>query len=282
MKKMMITGASGFLGSRIAGYYKESFELLCPTHKELDITEKEQIQHYMEENKPDVLIHCAAISDVVDCEKNLELSYKMNVLSCEYFAKESKKLDIKCILCSSDQVYFGSKIDTPHTEKEELTPFNTYGKQKLEMEQRCLEINLDAVLLRLAWMYDAEKNYESQHGDFISTLKQNLVNQKPLSYPIYDKRSITDIHEVVQNLEKVMLLPGGVYNYGSYNEMSTYDTMRQVFAKCGMTYEIQKNETGFADNHRNLCMNLDKISRYGITFSSTLDGLVRNLLPICS
>ena len=63
MKKLLITDSSGFLGSRLALYYKDKYELLLPTHSELNVSREEAVMAYMEQFQPDIVLHCAALSN---------------------------------------------------------------------------------------------------------------------------------------------------------------------------------------------------------------------------
>lgn len=277
--RIVVTGSTGFLGSRIADYYRDKYEVFTPTHSEMDITDKEAVKRYLEGVKPDIVIHCAAVSDVGTCDKEPERTWKINVNGSENIAEISRITGAKCIMCSSDQVYFGSEVKTPHLENEPLEPHNEYGRQKLVMEEKCLEKNPDSVMLRLSWMYDTERKHAQEHDNFMRKLLEDMRNNNQLSFPVYDKRGITNVRQVVENLEKVFELPGGVYNFGSYNDKNTYETMREVFDKTGC-YDLSflhENTSAFADNHRNISMNVDKIKRMGIIFSGTADGIAEVL-----
>ena len=76
MKKILMTGGSGFLAKRVGDYIAEDpgMIVLLPTHSELDITSKDSCRKWFEDNMPDMVIHLAAISDITECEKNEELS----------------------------------------------------------------------------------------------------------------------------------------------------------------------------------------------------------------
>lgn len=278
MKKMLVTGASGFLGSKVASFYKNKYEILAPSHREMDITEQESVISYFEKNKPDVVIHCAAVADVGTCEQNQDYSRKVNVVGSENIALASKLCSAKCVLCSSDQVYGASAIQEPHREEETVVPNNTYGKEKLHAEQSCLQINENSVHLRLAWMYAADDVQFIHRGDFLRNLKEAVRDSKELALMSNDFRGITDVWEVVKNMEKAMELPGGVYNFGSSNDRSTYDTAVEVFSVLG--YEealLQPKEGTFENGIRNLTMSQEKLNRQGIYFPSTVEALVRNL-----
>lgn len=182
MKKLLITGANGFLGSRIAAYYAQKYEILTPSHKEMDIVDSEQVTSVFKKYTPDIVIHCAAISDVGRCERETEESYRINVLGSVNIAKAAAEIGAKCIICSSDQVYFGSLTEGAHEEDEVLKPCNVYGQHKQEAEKRCLEINPDVCLLRLSWMYDMKTLREGEHSDFFRNLISQLEREEKLYF----------------------------------------------------------------------------------------------------
>ena len=275
MKKILLTGASGFLGSHMLAYYKEKYQLFAPSHSEMDITVWDSILQYFENHKPDVVIHCAAISDTGTCEKNPELSLLVNVTGSEHLAKAASLSGAKCILCSSDQVYCDSAYEHVNSESDTVTPYNVYGKHKLAAESSCLELNADSVHLRLAWMYDSKINMTASRNDFAKQLLRSIREKSDLALPINDKRGIVDVWEIVRNIERTFELPGGVYNFGSPNHKSTYETALSVLdtLHCDASHLKEK----IYDNARNLSMSQEKLASYNIHFSSTEDALIRCL-----
>lgn len=276
MKKLLITGASGFLGGRAVRFYDGTYDIYAPSHSELDITDEKSVYALFDTVKPDFVIHSAAISDVGMCEKEPEMSWKINVDGSRNIAAASARLRSKCLLCSSDQVYFGSGIKEAHKEDEAIHPANIYGQEKKQAEEECLEANPSCVILRLSWMYDTAALHEKEHGDFFRTLISGLHASSTLSYPVHDIRGITDVNEVIQNFGKAWELEGGIYNFGSPNNKNTYETVHAMFTELGWdTDRLEKNEEAFASNPRNISMCPNKLNNNGISFSSTLDALVR-------
>jgi len=170
--KILITGAGGFVGSRLAEYYGKKYDVWTPSHHEFDFTDQEAARAGIAGYQPDVVLHCAAISDVGTCEKNPELSQKVNVEGTVNLAVCCAEAGIKLVYCSSDQVYVRSRYEdesaeeylTPWKEEDGKDPKPLYGKHKLTAEQICQKICPSSVGLRLTWMYGTLNEKETTAG----------------------------------------------------------------------------------------------------------------------
>ena len=279
--KLLITGASGFLGRRAAAYFKDlGFQVLTPSHAQLDIIREDSVLDWFRENKPEAVIHTAAISDTGLCQQKPEWSEKVNVDGCVHLAKACREVGAKLVICSSDQVYSGSALPGPHQEEEPVTPNNVYGNQKLRAEEKCLEVLPETVCLRLSWMYST-KPFPGEKSHFFTRLKETLEDtSKPLTWAVHDRRGITDVDEVVKNLREALNLPGGVYNFGSEDPVSPYETVKNVLEKLDMADALSRltpNEEAFAENPRDISMDLSKLRSFGITFPNTEESLLTAL-----
>lgn len=277
--KLLVTGGSGFLGRRTSAYFASlGYQVLTPSHSTLDITDRDTVRNWFRENQPEAVIHTAAISDTGLCQQKPEWSERINVDGCVNLAQSCREFGAKLVICSSDQVYSGSSLPGPHQEDELLAPNNVYGCQKLRAEQQCLKILPDTVCLRLSWMYSTV-SFPGEHGQFLTTLKTVLADEtKPLTWPIHDRRGLTDVDTVVNNLPAALKLPGGVWNFGAENSASTYDTVKELLTRLGMSSalaRLQPNEAAFANNPRDISMDLTKLKAAGIDFPATLEGLIR-------
>ena len=276
--KLLITGASGFLGRRAAAYFAGlGYEVMTPAHKELDITEETSVRDWFRENRPEAVIHTAAISDTGLCQQKPEWSEKINVDGCVNLAKSCRETGAKLVICSSDQVYFGAAQPGPHRETEEVLQTNVYGRQKYRAEQRCLEIWPDTVCLRLSWMYSTQPQ-PGDHGHFLTTLLDTLRDEtRPITWPVHDRRSITNVDTVIRNLPGALKLPGGAYNFGGENDTDTYSLVRSLLEELDLSQALARmvpNETAFADVPRDMTMDLTKTRMGGLDFPTTRQGLL--------
>ena len=250
---ILVTGASGFVGHKIMQLCKDT--IACPS---LRGASEDTIRRIVEESGADVIIHTAAISDIGACQADPEASYMANVQIPVYLARAAKHAKLICF--SSDQVYSGLDEDGPYSE-ETVKPANIYAAHKIEMEQRALDIAPDAVMLRAEWMYDY---YLKKSNYFMNILRA----EESVSFSSRQFRGFTYVREVAQNMEKVMRLPGGAYNFGSETTKSMYEITTQFLAAIGKDIKVED-----APPRHNLWMNCEKARRLGVSFLSVEDGL---------
>lgn len=250
---MLVTGASGFVGSHIMRHCRDA--VACPS---LQGMTEDDVRRIVKNSGADIIVHTAAIADIGVCQKNPDASYLANVQLPVWLAKAAA--GIKLICFSSDQVYSGMTEDGPYTE-DTVQPNNIYAEHKLEMEQRVLDIDPDAVMLRAEWMY----GYSSHKPNYFL----NVVNASaPLRFSSRQYRGITYVKEVADNMPAVTRLPGGVYNFGSETTASMFDITKDFLAFLGKDVPLED-----APAAHNLWMNCDKAKKRGVIFRSVEDGL---------
>ena len=282
MMKLLVTGGSGFLGRRVVAYFETlGWQVQAPGHRELDITDANDLRAWFRENHPQAVIHTAAVSDTGACQREPEWSEAINVTGTLNLAACCRDYGAKLVICSSDQIYFGSPVPGPHREEDPVAPVNVYGLQKLRAEQGCLELLPETVCLRLSWMY-ARDSAPGERGHFLSALKEALADEsKPLTWPVHDRRGITDAADVVENLPKALKLPGGIWNFGSANGNSTYETVRSVLEAADRQAALARltpNLEAFAQNPRDISMDMTKLEAAGITFPTTGEAILRAII----
>lgn len=280
--RILLTGSSGFLGSRILHYLlKQDHTLSCIPSDMLkgEITGERMfpLVRHMEVFNPDVVIHTAAISSTAYSEQNPAEAYIANVKLPVVMAKLTARNKSKFIFCSSDQVYSACYGTEPNSETtDSLAPINVYGRHKLEAERRLSELCPDTVSLRLSWMYDMPVYRTKSNNNFVLSLMKSAMTGIPLAYSICDFRGLTFARTVAENLPKTFTLPGGVYNFGSENDMNMYDTACGFMTAMGLTNRISELiKSVSAHPPRNLLMDCSKIREHGINIEPTAKGIER-------
>lgn len=281
MKKLLITGSSGFLGSRLALYYKDKYELLLPTHSELNVSREEAVMAYMEQFQPDIVLHCAALGNTWYCEQHSDESHRVNVQGTVKIAKACKHIGAKLVFMSSDQVYNGTPVSGHLKEQDVFQPVNVYGRHKLEAEQRALRNNPMSVALRLTWMYDVPSSPMKLNSNILVNIQKALDEGTTIKAATHEYRGVTNVWEVVRNMEQTLELPGGIYNYGSGNHIDSYTLFLKVAnimgAKEPSTF-ILPDEERFSEQTRNLTMDCSLINNFGIRFNDSVEGIEKALM----
>lgn len=285
--KILITGATGFVGSRFVARWKNEYTLLTPSHAELPIDNAEAVLRYVSEARPDVVLHLAAISNTWHCEQHPEESKQINVMGALQMAQVAKAVDAKFIFFSSDQIYNGNEELGGLPESIAVKPENVYGYDKLEAEHLIAVQDAEAIMLRATWMYDAERENMRTHPNFVVNIANALRTQTPLTFATREYRGITDIREVVEILPHCFKIPGGIYNFGAENTLNTYETAlayaRLLQRKKPDTFTILTPEQliladsdRFPTHIRNISIDMQKLHAVlpkNVCFSTTLKGL---------
>ena len=274
MKKIILTGAGGFVGARIALHMKDRYELVTFSKGMLSKAEPDDIYAFVMAQKPDAIIHTAAIADIGDCEKAPEASYRANVLLTVALCRAAQDLGVKIVCYSSDQVYTGcDPKDGPYREEIPLAPANVYARHKLEAEQRGLAICPDAVMLRATWMYDLPGDGLPIRGNMVCNLLAQAAENRTERFSTTDLRGITYVRQAAELTEKALELPGGAYNFGSPNAHHMYDTAIAALHALGLPEELAQPDD--SRPARCLAMNPEKLRSFGLVFDDTMDGFKR-------
>lgn len=258
--KILVTGVNGFVGRRLMQDIEGA--VAAPS---LRNASEEEVRRVVEESGAGAILHTAAISDIGQCAEDPEGSYKANVLLPVYLTKAAKACGIKMIGFSSDQVYSGLEEEGPYKE-ETVKPGNLYAKEKIEMENRVLDMDPTAVLLRAEWMYD----YVSYKGNYILNLLGQIERGEIPVQSSGQFRGITYVKEVSEAVPALIKAEGGIYNFGSETQ-SSMKVITEEFLKFLGKAPLVKD----APARHNLWMDCSKARSQGIYFSEVLEGLKR-------
>jgi dTDP-4-dehydrorhamnose reductase len=184
-KRLLITGASGFLGGYLCAAAQEEWEVYGTTLSkaiaipnttllQVDLTDHSALQGALEVIQPDAVIHAAALSQPNVCEINPEVSFAINVQASWWIAEACADRGISCIFTSTDQVFDGRHA--PYRETSEVAPVNCYGKHKVLAEVGMRSRHPRTCICRLPLMFGTTPHAPSFLQGFIAQLQQG----KPL------------------------------------------------------------------------------------------------------
>lgn len=273
MKPILVTGSHGFTGARAMSMLDAT--VACPSEL-LRETDEQRIVAYVSEVNPSVIVHAAAISDIGACERDPENSWRANVLLTQALARAARAVGAKLVAFSSDQVYTGCKDEGPYREDTPLpAPANVYARHKLEAERRALDIWPESVMLRATWMYDMPMYTHRNRGNFLVNTLQAAQSGSRIVCAAGQHRGITYVRQVVQLLPLAAQLPGGVYNYGSENELTMPQTAEALLGALGLGDRAQELIEVTQESRHALWMDCGVIRRHGICFDTTREGFER-------
>lgn len=167
---VLITGGSGQIGHEWVAYaHAQGWDVLAPTSAELDLSQLERLESYLESHRPDRVINCAAWTDVDGAESNPEAAFRINRDAVERIARWTGDHGIPLIHYSTDYVFSGEAADqerypSGYPEEAPTAPINIYGESKRAGEVLVLAHDPRALVIRLSWVC-------GQHGsNFLKTM----------------------------------------------------------------------------------------------------------------
>jgi dTDP-4-dehydrorhamnose reductase len=154
--KIAIIGANGRLGAALAREYAHDFEVTSFNHDQLDLGKPDQIRSRLSTIEFDLLINCAALTNVDYCESHREEAFVVNAEAPRLLAEKANEKSAKLVHFSTDYVFDGKKSE-PYTEEDKAVPLSVYGESKLEGERRVLDVSSQHLIVRLSWVFGPDK-----------------------------------------------------------------------------------------------------------------------------
>lgn len=151
---LLITGANGQLGNDCAQVFRDAHSVTRVDIEDLDITRKDQVHGFIEKIRPDVIINCAAFTQVDLCETKKDLAWAVNVTGAENLALAAAHCGALLVHISTDYVFDGKKpFPDAYSETDEPAPLSYYGITKREGELAVIRATDNHLILRTAWLY---------------------------------------------------------------------------------------------------------------------------------
>ena len=238
MKKILVTGANGQLGKCIRDIYdknkKENMYIHFMTKDELDISDKKICDMELNAIMPDIIINCAAYTNVNECEseEGYKKAVKSNIDGVSNIAQwcENNK-NCALIHISTDYVYDGKSgcNCAPYAEFDNICPINNYGKTKREGEKEIEKRNINSIIIRTSWLY-------SEYGkNFFNTIVSKIKNNIPSTVVCDQIGTPTNAHDLadfifylIENNFLIHNDTSNVVNFSNDGACSWYDFAYEI------------------------------------------------------
>ena len=234
MKNVLVTGANGQLGNemrRLGSISPNNY--IFTDVAELDITDKAAVAQFVATNSVDVIVNCAAYTNVDKAEDDQATAELINATAVANLAEAVKAVDGTLIHVSTDYV-FGTDGNTPRTEDMPTAPLGVYGVTKLHGEQAIAASGCKALIFRTAWLYSEFGN------NFLKTMLR-LTAERPALNVVFDQVGTPtyagDLAVLIFSIIEYGTYEGneGIYHFSNEGVCSWYDFATEIAAAAGHT-----------------------------------------------
>lgn len=231
--KVLITGSNGMLGQDLCPILeKEGYEVIKTTSKSLDITDFAMCESVIGEVLPDVVIHCAAYTNVDKAEDDFETARQVNAIGTENLAKVCAERDITLVYVSTDYVFDGNgKI--PYTPQSKTNPINAYGLTKLQGEQAVQSLCQKFFIARTSWLYGIHgKNFVETMISLAKKPELKVVDDQ-IGCPTWTVDLANGIVKLLRGAEY------GIYHICGSGNTTWYGFAKEIFEQCGLQVNLK-------------------------------------------
>lgn len=241
MIDILITGANGQLGHALRQEIEKDPEInpIYTDYEDLDITNVEDIDHFLKKHHVDIVVNCAAYTAVDRAESDNIRAAAINTAAVGNLGQAAAKHGFKVIHISTDYVFSGENF-RPYEENDEPYPHSIYGRTKLEGEGLLSSFCKDAIIIRTAWLYSEFGN------NFVKTMLR-LANEKDqlnvvcdqIGSPTYAGDLAAAIHSVITSSK----WQPGIYHFTNEGVASWYDFAKAIFEISGKDMKVNPIRT---------------------------------------
>ena len=232
---ILVTGANGQLGNEMRIVAKNSADNYIFTDvAELDITNAAAVEKIVKDNDVNVIVNCAAYTNVDKAEDDREFAEILNAKAVENLAVAIKKNNGLLVHVSTDYVFGGTKNNTPCKEDEPANPTGVYGVTKLHGEQAIMATGCHYIIIRTAWLYsEFGKNFLKTMLNLTATKPQLKVVFDQVGSPTYAYDLALAIFDIVENRKYEG--NDGVYHFSNEGVCSWFDFTKMIAEYAGNT-----------------------------------------------
>ena len=156
LRRIIVIGAKGRLGAALTREYQRAFSVKAFARSQLDLGKLDQVRSTLSETEFDLLINCAALTNVDYCESNRDEAFLINAEAPRLLAEICRQKSAALIHISTDYVFDGRQ-DSPYTEEDTPRPLSVYAESKLAGEEETLRVSQNNLVIRLSWVFGPDK-----------------------------------------------------------------------------------------------------------------------------
>lgn len=226
MAKTVILGAGGRLGAALAREYAKQHEVLAWGRKEADLTAPGRVADMIREAKPAIVINCAAMTNVDECETERDKARVINAEAPGAIARASASIGARMIHISTDYVFSGEKAE-PYAEDDEPEPVSWYGETKLAGEKAVLDADARHAVVRVSWVFGPDRD------SFVDKALQTAMRGETVK-AVADKWSSPAYTADIAEALKFLIpsdAPGGIYHVCNAGVCTWLDWGAQAIAE---------------------------------------------------
>tara|TARA_B110000879_G_C11178927_1_gene517372 strand:- start:2966 stop:3853 length:888 start_codon:yes stop_codon:yes gene_type:complete len=229
--RVLLIGKNGQVGRHVCKLLSDqaNISLFALNKKDLDITNKTEIEVIVKKYMPEIIINAAAYTAVDSAESEVKLAHMVNCSGAKFLAEASESLGATFFHISTDYVFSGNEVGS-YKETDDANPVNVYGASKLAGEIAVLNACKKHIIIRTSWVF-------SEFGsNFVKTMLQMAGKQKTLNIVNDQIGGPTFAGDIAHALKDILLMidNGGIPRYGIYHysgmpHVSWYEFANQIF-----------------------------------------------------
>ncbi len=247
MKKILLFGGSGLVGSRIREILSTSYAIIAPTRSDVDVADASQATESMRGIKPDVIIYAAAISNPDVAEKKKEYAMLINATAPGVIASLAAKNLVPVLYLSTDAVFPGDQKERPYKEDDVVDPVNYYGFTKQKGEENVLDAFEKNCVLRLITVYS---HFYPRKQDLARLAVRAFQSGEEFTGIIDQYFNPTYVDDAVWAIDYVIKKKiHGVLHFGAADSVSNYEFVKRI-ARIGGFSKANIREVALEDFYR--------------------------------
>ena len=227
MKKILVLGSNGQLGNcfkKLSSDFDSNFEFNFANSEDLNITDRNAVDNFFDDFKPDFCINAAAYTAVDLAEKESEKAFAVNAEAVGNIAEACKNTKATLIHISTDYVFDGES-NISYSEDNFTNPQGVYGASKLKGEELALENNPKTIVIRTSWLYsEFNKNFVKTMLNLFSVKDELGIVADQFGQPT----NANDLAEAVMKIIESDPKTFGVFHFSNYPETNWFEFASKI------------------------------------------------------